>query len=383
MPFSELHPAGVAIVGAGNIARRYVGGLERFPQLRLLGCTDVIPAAAESLAAEAGIAAYPSLEALLDDPAVDVVVNITPPVAHAAVTQQALAAGKHVYVEKPITTTLEDAQCVLDAAEAAGRLVGSAPDTFLGSAGQTARAAVDAGLIGTPIGATAFVTHSRAETWHPDPTFLFQPGGGPTLDLGPYYVTALVNCLGPVEQVVGCTRIGAPHRTVTAPDRRVDTIEVTTPTHCGAVLRFTSGVIATVMMSFDVWDSRLPKLELYGDIGTLTLPDPNEFDGDVLLKQHADSDWSVLAPSTKPSGAPGSASQHLRGMGVADLAAAVDGAPSRASAQLARHVLEVLDAIQRASESATAVAITSRVERPAPAEDARPRTHSRAPSPTR
>lgn len=365
MPFTEETPAGVAVVGAGNIARRYVHGLRRFPHLTVLGCTDVLVDVARTLAEEEGITAYPSLEALLLDPAVDIVVNITPPAAHAEVTVQALRAGKHVYVEKPVTVTLDEADRVLDEARAAGRLLGSAPDTFLGSAGQTARAAVDAGLIGAPIGATAFVTHSRAETWHPDPTFLFQPGGGPALDLGPYYVTALVNCLGGIEQVAGFTRTGAATRRVTAPERRVDTVEVTTPTHWVASLRFASGVLGTVVMSFDVWDAELPKIEIYGELGTLSLPDPNGFDGDVRLKRHDDPEWIVLPPVTGPSGPADSPVQLLRGPGVADLAGAVDGNPSRASGELARHVLEVLQAVQRSSDTGSVVTLATRVERPA------------------
>lgn len=201
-----------------------------------------------------------------------------------------------MYVEKPLAANVPDGQAMVQAARSAGLLLGSAPDTFLGSAGQTARAAVDSGLIGEPIGATAFVTHSKADTWHPDPTFLFKPGGGPILDLGPYYLTALVNCLGPIARVAGFTRVGAPTRTVTAPGRRVETITVETTTHAGALLLFHSGVIGTALFSFDVWNHHLPFLELYGDKGTLTLSDPNQFDGPVLLRGNYDEDWTVLDP---------------------------------------------------------------------------------------
>ncbi|WP_426321901.1 Gfo/Idh/MocA family protein [Microbacterium sp. E-13] len=372
MPYGPETPAHVAIIGAGNIARRYVEGMGRYPQLRLIGCADVVQPMADALAADAGIRAYTSVDELVADPDVDIVVNITPPTAHAAVTSQALAAGKHVYVEKPIAATVAESKSMLAAAAAHRRTIGSAPDTFLGSAGQTARAAIDRGVIGEPIGATAFVTHSKAETWHPDPTFLFQPGGGPALDLGPYYLTTLVNMLGSVAAVAGFTRVGAPVRPVTAPDRRVDTVEVTTPTHWGATLKFRSGTIGTLLMSFDVWDSHLPKIEVYGTAGTLTVPDPNEFDGDVTLRLHSEDDWRVLEPVIAPSGAAGTPAQYLRGMGVADLAAAIDGAPHRASAALATHVLEVIEAIQVASDSQSVVHIDSTVPRPAPMERAVP-----------
>ena len=368
MPYGPETPARVAIIGAGNIARRYVEGMSRFQQLRLVGCSDVIQSMADALAADAGIRAYASTDELIADPEVDIVVNITPPTAHASVTNAALSAGKHVYVEKPIAATVAESATMVATAAQAGRMLGSAPDTFLGSAGQTARDAIDSGLIGHPIGVTAFVTHSKAETWHPDPSFLFRPGGGPALDLGPYYLTTLVNALGSIAAVAGFTRVGATVRPVTAPDRRVESIEVSTPTHWGATLKFRSGVIGTVMMSFDVWDSTLPKIEIYGDRGTLTMPDPNEFDGGVTVRLHGEEDWRTLEPVTEPSGEAGTAVQYLRGMGVADLAAAIDGGPHRASAGLASHVLEVIEAIQTASDTESVVHITSTVERPAPVE---------------
>jgi len=358
--------ARVAIIGCGNISRRYVDGMRRFPQLELVGCADLVQELADSLAADSGIRAFEGINELLADPGIDIVVNITPPVAHAAVSEQALAAGKNVYVEKPIAATVADATGMLEAAGREDRVLASAPDTFLGSAGQTARAAVDGGAIGEPIGAVAFVTHSKAETWHPDPGFLFRPGGGPALDLGPYYITALVNLLGPVADVTGFSRIGAAVRTVTAPGARVDTIEVTTPTHAGATVRFASGAIGTLLFSFDVWDHHLPKIELYGTEGALTLPDPNEYDGPVQLKRHGDADWTTLEPVLEPGGAPGEPVQNLRGHGVADLAAALDGAPLRTSAELAFHVLEVLEAIETASSTSTVVTIASQPSRPEP-----------------
>jgi predicted dehydrogenase len=370
--YSSAHPAGIGIVGCGNISRRYVAGMARFPELRLVGFADRVPQLASSLAAEYGVRAYAAPGQLLTDDDVDVVVNITPPVAHAGVAVEALRAGKHVYVEKPIAATLADSEPMLAEAESAGRLLGAAPDTFLGSAVQTARAALDEGLIGEPVGAVAFVTHSRAETWHPDPSFLFQPGGGPALDLGPYYITALVTLLGPVGTVSGATRIGARLRFVTSPDRRVDTIEVTTPTHVSATLRFASGALGTVLMSFDVWDSHLPRIEIYGQRGTLTLPDPNFFDGPVLVKQLQADDWQELEPILPVTGDSDDLSvQLLRGIGVADLVHALDGEPHRASARLAQHVLEVLEAMQTSSDTETVVRIHSSVDRPAPRQGVR------------
>lgn len=365
MTFSPAHPARVGIVGTGNIFDRYVQGMARYPRLRLTGCADLDHARALKAAAEHGIRAYDSVDALLADPDVDIVVNITLPLAHAAVSAQAIAAGKHVYVEKPVAATVAEAAPLTAMAGGSGVLFGSAPDTFLGSAAQTARKAIDDGLIGQPVGATAFVTHSKAETWHPNPGFLFAPGGGPGLDLGPYYLTSLVNLLGPIATVSGLSRIGAPVRKVTSPDRVVESIEVTTPTHAAAVLGFASGVIGSLQMSFDVWNHHLPFIEIYGTEGTLTIPDPNGFDGDVRLRGNHEEQWRTLPPVFPPSGPLDMEVQMLRGAGVDDLAGAVDGAPHRASAELAFHVLEALEAVETSSRTRQVVELTSTAERPA------------------
>jgi predicted dehydrogenase len=356
--------AGIGIIGAGNILGRYLKGMSRFPSLHVVGCATSSPERARAAAAEHGIGSFGSVAELLASPEVDVVLNITTPLAHAETTDAALDAGKHVYVEKPITTALPDAQRLVQKAEASGLLIGAAPDTFLGSAAQTARRAVDDGMVGQPIGVAGFITSGRVETWHPDPTFLFQPGGGPVADMGPYYLTAMVNLLGPVASVSARGRIGSPTLTVTSPDRRVDAVTVTVPTHVSAVLELESGVIGTLVASFDAWDHHLPRIEVYGSEGTLCLPDPNGFDGDVLLKRHADQEWRVLPPVLPPSAEPGSVDQYLRGPGVADLVAALDGAPQRASAHLACHVLEVIEGIE--GSNGAAVAMSTRIDRPEP-----------------
>jgi predicted dehydrogenase len=369
MAYSVDSPARVGIIGCGNIAPRYVEGMRRFGELKIVGCADLFQEPADRLAARYGIRAYASIDDLLADGEIDIVVNITPPTAHASVTIQALTADKNVYVEKPIVADSGDLAGVQRAAESSGKRLGSAPDTFLGSAGQTARAAVDRGAIGEVLGASAFVTYERAEEWHPNPAFLFQPGGGPMLDMGPYYISSLVNLLGPVDSVAGFARIGARTRRASAPDRVVDLIEVTTETHASASLRFAGGAIATVMFSFDVWDSELPRLEVYGTLGTLSLPDPNNYDGAVRIRTHTDSDWRVLEPVVERSGDPADEDiQLLRGMGVRDLALSLNGQPQRTSASLGAHVLEVLEAITKSSASDTVVRISSQLDRPEPAD---------------
>lgn len=367
MNYSSANPAKIGIIGCGNIADRYVQGIMRFPELSLLGCADLLVDRAKSFAKAEGIHAYSSIEALLGDNEIDVVINITPPAAHASVTIAALEAGKHVYVEKPLAAELKQTPSIFDSVKTSGKMLGAAPDTFLGSAGQTVRDAIDRGVIGEPIGASMFVTHSKAELWHPNPTFLFQPGGGPALDLGPYYITTLVNALGPVASVAGFSRIGAPVRTMLGENKEVDTIQVTTPTHSTAILRLTSGVIVTAMLSFDVWDSGLPFIEIYGQEGTLKVPDPNRFDGDVLVRRHTDTQWSVVEPVFEPTGpADDDAVQMLRGYGVADLVGALNGQPHRASGSLAAHVLEVLEAIETSNQTHALVEVVSQVDRPAP-----------------
>lgn len=357
----------VALLGCGSIAERYIIGMRRFPEtLAIAGCADVFPEAATSLSKRTGIRAYTSVEELLADPDVDLVVNITPPVVHESMSLAAIAAGKHVYVEKPLTTEVNTAQRVLEAAQRADLVVGAAPDTFLGSAAQTARRAIDEGVIGTPIGATAAVRYSRAEEWHPDPSFLFQPGGGPSLDLGPYYVTALVNMLGPVAQVSAFSRIGALERQFTAENRRADSVTVTTPTHASASLRFVNGAIGTLISSFDIWDTSLPFIEIYGEKGTLQIGDPNEYDSPVWVRRHEDSDWWEYERAITPTGEPGTPTQLLRGIGVADLASSLSGTPLRASGSLALHVLEVIAAVDVSSERSEVVNIASSVERPEP-----------------
>jgi predicted dehydrogenase len=352
----------IGILGSGNIFGRYVTGMTRYPELEIIRVGDIDPGRAKAAAAEHGLPAWGDDAELYADDAVDIIVNLTPPAHHAATSIRALRAGKHVYVEKPMATSVADAREVLAAADASGRVLGSAPDTFLGSASQTARRALDDGLIGDPVGASLFIKHSKAETWHPDPRFLFQAGGGPVLDLGPYSLAILVNLLGPIRSVQAASRIGAPVRTVTAPDRAVDTIQVEVATHAAAVLTFASGALCTAQLSFDVWDSDLPHLEVYGTKGTLSLANPNHFDGDVRLRRHGAPDWTVLPPVVELFGEVGTREQLRRGLGVRDLADAVEGGPHRANAHFAFHVLEALCAIEGTSGLVT---LDSTCERPA------------------
>ncbi len=342
---SQSEPVAAGVIGCGNIFGAYARGLGRLDNVRPAACADVDEPRAVAAAERYGLRALP-VDELLADPAVSIVVNLTPPLFHTQVSTAALAAGKHVYTEKPLAATFGEAVGLAGQAASAQLMLGSAPDTFLGAAGQTARAVVDSGQLGEIVGASAFVTHSHAEMWHPDPTFLFLPGGGPSLDMGPYYVAALVNLLGPVRSVFSQSRIGAAVRPVYTPGRNVEEIRVEIPTHCSAVLAFESGAIATVMMSFDVWNHELPHIELYGTLGTLSVPDPDRYDDQVRLRLHTDKAWQAVEPVITPLTAGLPEDQlPLRGPGVADLAGAMSGQPQRCSAEFALHVLEVLETI--------------------------------------
>lgn len=356
----------LGIVGTGNIFGRYMEGLAGFPALEVVRVADVDLARAEAAAEQFRVPTAGAPEELYADPAIDIVVNLTPPVHHYATIIAGLEAGKSVYVEKPIATTLTDGRKILEVATASPGMLASAPDTFLGSAVQTARRALDDGLIGSVIGATAFVRHSRAETWHPDPTFLFVEGGGPVLDMGPYYLAALVNCLGPVADVFAAGRIGSPVRTVTSEDRRIESIEVTVDTHTSSILTLASGAVVSTVMSFDIWNTELPRIEIYGTEGVLSLPNPNAFDGDVRIKRHTDDDWTVLEPVAPLFGRVGTPEQLRRGLGVQDLADALDGSRLRVSPEFAFHTLEVLLAMQTSARERRVIDIDSTCARPAP-----------------
>ncbi|MGN6759812.1 MAG: Gfo/Idh/MocA family protein [Leifsonia sp.] len=357
-------PIGVGIIGCGNISDNYVHGMRRFRELELIGCASRTFGSANALSERTGIKAFRSVDELISDPRVRIVVNLTSPNAHHEIANSALDAGKHLYTEKPITTDFASAQALIDKARRLNLLVGSAPDTFLGSAAQTARAALDAGAVGAPIAASAFIRSTRPEEWHPDPSFLFAPGGGPVLDLGPYYVAALVNLLGSVEAVSAFATTAGSERRITAPGRRVDRVPVTIPTHFSGSLRFTSGAVATVIASFDVWDSELPFIEVYCQSGTISVSDPDQFDGPVRIRKRGSASWTLLDPVIPLNGDPTSPARRYRGLGVLDLARAISGGNHRTSGGLALHTLEVLQSLESAADTGSIVRVSSRVERP-------------------
>src|SRR5262249_6114053 len=232
------------------------------------------------------------VDRLLGNPDIEIVLNLTIPLAHAGVCTEALEAGKHVYVEKPLAVSFVDGDRLMRLAKDRGIRVGAAPDTFMGGGLQTCRMLIDDGAIGQPVAATAFMLCHGHESWHPDPAFYYHHGGGPMFDMGPYYLTALVSLLGPVKRVTGSTRVTFPERTITSQPKHGEIIKVEVPTHVAGVLDFASGTIATIVTSFDVWSAEVPRIEIYGTHGTLSLPDPNTFGGPVRLRKSGEKDWT-------------------------------------------------------------------------------------------
>ncbi len=351
--------AGVGVVGAGAISGQYLETLRKLSTVRVVAVADLDAARADAVVAGLDGVRAVTVDALLADPAVDVVLNLTPPAGHAPVALAAVEAGKAVYNEKPLASTVADGRRVLTAAAAAGVRVGGAPDTVLGTGVQTARHAVDTGLIGTPTAATATFLCPGHERWHPNPDFYYAAGGGPLLDMGPYYVTALVTLLGPVVSVLGAGSTARPTRTIGSGPRTGEEIGVEVHTHVTGVLTHASGALSTVTMSFDAVATRAEPIEVHGSAGSLVVPDPNRFDGDVLLRRLGADDWATL---------PVAAGYRIggRGLGVAELVTAPSAADARASGTLALHVLDVMESVLRsAADGGGAVAVEAQAERPA------------------
>ncbi len=350
-------PLNVGIIGCGAIIAQYLANIPRLEALKLVAVADLDPARAQAVADDyAGVRAV-SVEDLLAAEDVDLVLNLTIPAAHAEIALKAIAAGKSVYGEKPLAATTAEARQVLDAAREAGVAVGCAPDTVLGTGVQTARKAIDDGLIGAPISATATMVTPGHERWHPNPDFYYQPGGGPLLDMGPYYVSALVNMLGPVVSVIGAASHTRTERTIGSGPREGQVIPVSTDSHVTGILVHASGALSTLVMSFDAVNTKSSNIEIHGERGTLVVPDPNYFAGDVELFALGADAWETLPVSAGyvDSG---------RGFGIADLAETPAGSEPRAGGQLAYHALEVMESVLESARSGAAVAIQSTAARP-------------------
>jgi predicted dehydrogenase len=348
----------VGIVGTGTISGIYLKSPSVFPILDIVACADLDMMRAQAKADEFGIKAL-SVADLLAHREIEIIINLTVPGAHAEVAQAAIAHGKSVYSEKPLALNTADGKALLEAANAARVRVGCAPDTLLGGGLQTCRKLIDDGWIGTPVAATAFMMSHGHEHWHPSPEFYYQRGGGPMFDMGPYYLTAMVSLLGPVQRVTGATRTTFAERIITSQPKYGQKIHVETPTHVVGVLDFAQGAVATIITTFDVWSAELPRIEIYGTQGTLSVPDPNTFGGPVRLRRAGSSEWQEIP-------IPFHYTANSRGIGVADMAHALrSGRPHRASGDLAYHVLEIMEAIHVASDQGAHQQLSSSLTRPA------------------
>jgi predicted dehydrogenase len=349
----------VGIVGVGKISEQYLATIPSLPILRLVAVADLDVDRATLVAEQHGVRAS-TVDDLLAAPDVDVVLNLTVPSAHVEIGTRALQAGKHVFAEKPLGLEPAPALAMLELADALGLRVGSAPDTVLGTGVQTARALVESGAIGTPIAASVFWSAPGHERWHPAPAFYYQPGGGPLLDMGPYYLTALVHLFGPVVRVFGRSTRSERTRTIETGPLAGSTFPVDVDTHVSAVLEHAGGVTSTVTVSFEIWRTRSPLFEVFGTSGTVAVPDPNMFSEPVEIATREDPEWRAVPDSAGYR-------DGARGIGLADLAEAIEhDRPHRASGRVALHVLEIMDAVLRSSASHGAVEIESGVDRPEP-----------------
>jgi predicted dehydrogenase len=355
----SINPAKVGIIGCGNISDIYFQAGKVFEAIDIVACADLISERSEAKAAQHGVQKACTVQDILSDPEIEIILNLTIPKAHAEVAFAAVEAGKCVYNEKPLTITREDGKKLLEMARAKGVLVGCAPDTFLGGGIQTCRKLIDDGWIGEPIAATAFMMCHGHESWHPDPEFYYKVGGGPMFDMGPYYLTALVNLIGPIRRITGSARVTFPERTITSQPKYGTKITVDTPTHIAGIVDFANGAVGTIITSFDVWAAELPRIEIYGAEGSMSVPDPNTFGGPVMVRRAGAGTWSEI-PLTHGY------ADNSRGLGVADMAYALrSGRPHRASGALAYHVLDAMHAFHDASSEGKHVILESTVERPA------------------
>lgn len=349
----------IGIVGVGAISGIYLENITNtFQEIEVLGVCDLIRERAEHAVEKYGIPKlYEDMYELFKDPEVDIVLNLTRPYEHYEVTKAALNAGKHVYSEKPLAASLKEGQELMALSKEKGLVMGGAPDTFLGAGIQTCRKLIEDGYIGAPVGAAGFMICHGHETWHPDPEFYYKYGGGPMFDMGPYYLTALVNLLGCVSDVHAMTKTSFPQRVITSKEHFGEIIDVDVPTYYAGTMQFDSGVIGTLFTTFDVHYETQARLEIYGSEGTLIVPDPNTFGGPVRLlrPEHGVTQEMPLVFDYK---------ENSRALGLADMAKAIStGRKHRANADMTYHVLEIMEGFAVSGREKRQISIASRFEK--------------------
>lgn len=355
---------GLGLIGCGNISNTYLDLAPLFRGVEIRSVTDLDAELADQKAEAYGVRSEP-LAAMLAADDIDMVVNLTIPEAHFETSKQALEAGKHVYSEKPFVLKLEEGMALTALATKKGLRLGSSPDTFLGGSHQQARAILDAGEIGDVVSGTCHIMGHGMEDWHPNPDFFYREGGGPILDMGPYYLTNLVQLLGPIARVQAASDTPFSKRTITNGPRTGEEVPVTTPTTFHAILQFVSGAIITLGASWDVWKHRHDHMELYGTKGSLFLPDPNFF-GSVVKIAKFGGEIEDLAVTTHPFHIDNQGAQaNYRTAGAAEMAQAIlEERPHRCNGDLALHVVEVMTSILRSGETGTPVEMKTACLRP-------------------
>jgi len=355
-----MKPVKVGLVGSGFISGIYMQNSKIFNSFEIVACSDLIRERSEGRAKEYGIPNVMSTEEIMADRDIEIVLNLTTPDGHYGVAKQAIEAGKSIYTEKPLAIDLENGKKLLEMAKEAGVRIGGAPDTFLGGGIQTCRKLIDDGWIGQPIAVNSFLTNHGHESWHPDPEFFYKTGAGPMFDMGPYYLTALVNLMGSIKQVKATTRVTFPERTITSEPKFGQKITVDVPTHVVGIIDFANKATGSILTSFDIWGAQLPRIEIYGTLGSLSVPDPNTFDGPVKIYLPEFNEWREVPLSHGYT-------FNSRGLGVADMANAIrSDRKHRANGNLTYHVLEAMHAFHTASDTEKTVSMISMVEKPEP-----------------
>lgn len=350
-------PIGVGLIGAGTISKQYLENLTTFPDIVVHSIGDVYEPVAEERAREFGIETWGGVVATLEHPDVEIVINLTIPAAHVEVALAAVAAGKHVWSEKPFSLDRASGLLLLAAAERSGVRLGSAPDTFLGAGLQTARRMIERGDIGVPLTALTLMQSPGPESWHPNPAFLFQEGAGPLFDIGPYYLTALMQTFGSVRRVAALGSKSRDTRVIGSGPKAGERFDVTVPSHVSALAEFEGGQSSQSIFSFDSPMDRHGFVEVTGTEGTMSFPDPNNFDGEIRVKRAGEAEWASY---------PARGSASSRGSGVLEMGRAIRaGRPHRATGELAYHVLDTMVSISESIESHCFVEVASSIT-PAP-----------------
>jgi predicted dehydrogenase len=378
-----VKPFNVGVIGIGDISDVYINNLKTYDIVNVVACAGRDLEKARHKAETHGLRkAYATPQELIADPDIEIVLNLTLPAVHAELTTMALKAGKHVYTEKPLAATFREGERLLAFAKERGLMLCCAPDTFMGARLQTCRKLIDDGSIGEVTAATAFVVSHGHEWFHPSPDFFYKPGAGPLLDIGPYYVAALVSLLGPATSCVAMGKRTFDHRIIESEPNKGKVIDVEIDTHISGSIEFSNGALVTLVASFDVWDSELPRMEIYGTKGTICIRDidpvdgPNLFGGQVLVRDVDNYRWKGLprreplpdwreAPVEHPFNDLGHR-KNSRGIGLVDMAyALIAKREARASGAMALHSLEIMEGLLTSASERRFYDFESRCERPA------------------